>query len=152
MMKRVFFIVLDSFGVGAAPDAVAFGDATANTLKGVAETGKLHVPNLTRLGLGNVEGVTALPRVTTPLATVARLQEKSNGKDTTTGHWELMGLVSEVPMPTYPEGFPPEVIDAFREKTGYDVICNLPYSGTDVIRDYGQEHLDTGIGTGDMAV
>ena len=143
-MTRVFFIVLDSFGIGAAPDAAAFGDAGANTLKGVAATGKLNVPNLTALGLGTIDGVSTLPRVEKPLASVARLQEKSNGKDTTTGHWELMGLVSATPMPTYPEGFPPEVIEAFERATGYGTICNLPYSGTDVIRDYGEEHLKTG--------
>ena len=143
-MKRVFFIVLDSFGIGAAPDAAAFGDAGANTLAGVAKTGKLNVPNLTAMGLGTIDGVSALPRVEKPLASVARLQEKSNGKDTTTGHWELMGLVSETPMPTYPEGFPPEVVEAFERATGYGTICNLPYSGTDVIRDYGEEHLKTG--------
>jgi len=142
-MKRVFLIVLDSFGVGAAPDAAAFGDERANTLAGVAATGKLHLPTMTALGLGTVEGVHVLPAASAPTATVARLEEKSKGKDTTTGHWELMGLVSETPMPTYPDGFPAEVIEAFREKTGYDVICNLPYSGTDVIRDYGKEHLET---------
>ncbi|MBR7111532.1 MAG: phosphopentomutase [Clostridia bacterium] len=143
-MKRVFFIVLDSFGIGAAPDAADFGDVGANTLAGVAATGKLTLPNLTAMGLGNIDGVSALPRVTTPTASVARLREKSNGKDTTTGHWELMGLVSEAPMPTYPEGFPPEVTEAFEAKTGYGILCNLPYSGTDVIRDYGEEHLKTG--------
>lgn len=143
-MKRIFVIVLDSFGIGAARDAAAFGDATANTLSGIAKTGKLHVPTLTSLGLGNVDGVDAIARVDAPLASIARLREKSNGKDTTTGHWELMGLVSEHPMPTYPEGFPQALIDAFEAATGYGVLCNRPYSGTDVIRDYGKAHLETG--------
>ncbi len=143
-MKRVFVIVLDSFGIGAAPDAEAFGDGGANTLSGVARTGKLHIPHLTALGLGNIDGVDAVAAVPAPLSTVARLSEKSNGKDTTTGHWELMGLVSERPMPTYPEGFPPEVMDAFCAATGRGALCNRPYSGTDVIRDFGKEHLETG--------
>ena len=143
-MKRVFLIVLDSFGIGAARDAAAFGDATANTLAGVAKTDKLHIPTLLSLGLGNVDGVRAVPATNAPLASVARLMEKSNGKDTTTGHWELMGLVSKRPMPTYPEGFPPEVMDAFEAATGYATLCNRPYSGTDVIRDFGEEHLKTG--------
>lgn len=143
-MKRVFLIVLDSFGIGAAPDAAAFGDAGADTLSGVAQTGRLHVPHLTALGLGNIDGVRAIPAVPDPKATVARLRERSNGKDTTTGHWELMGLVSERPMPTYPNGFPPTVIDAFEAAVGRGTLCNLPYSGTDVIRDYGAAHLETG--------
>ncbi len=137
-------IVLDSFGIGAAPDAADFGDAGANTLRSIAATGLLSVPHMTAMGLGNMDGVEVIPSVDTPTATVARLQEKSRGKDTTTGHWEIAGLVSESPMPTYPNGFPDEVLEAFEGATGYGVICNLPYSGTDVIRDYGEEHLRTG--------
>lgn len=143
-MKRVFLIVLDSFGIGAAPDAAAFGDAGANTLASIAATGTLRVPTLARLGLGCIDGVDAVKRTDTPLASVMRLREKSRGKDTTTGHWEIAGIVSQTPMPTYPEGFPSEVIDAFRAATGREVLCNLPYSGTDVIRDYGDEHVRTG--------
>ncbi|MGM9647742.1 MAG: phosphopentomutase [Eubacteriales bacterium] len=144
MMKRVFLIVLDSFGIGAAPDAADFGDAGANTLGSVARTGKLHIPNLISMGLGNIDGVTAIPKTDAPKASYARLQEKSRGKDTTTGHWEIAGIVSERPMPTYPNGFPAEVMTAFEAAVGRGTLCNLPYSGTDVIRDYGEEHLKTG--------
>lgn len=144
MKKRIFLIVLDSFGIGAAPDAADFGDAGTNTLRSIAATGHLHVPHLTAMGLGNVDGVEVIPSVAAPTATVARLQEKSRGKDTTTGHWEMAGVISESPMPTYPHGFPAEVMEAFEKATGYGAICNLPYSGTDVIRDYGEEHLRTG--------
>ncbi len=143
-MKRVFLIVLDSFGIGAARDAAEFGDACANTLASVAKTGELHVPTLISLGLGNIAGVEAVAAAPAPRAAFARLAEKSRGKDTTTGHWELAGLVSNTPMPTYPEGFPPEVISAFEAAVGRGTLCNLPYSGTDVIRDYGAEHVETG--------
>lgn len=143
-MKRVFLVVLDSFGIGEAPDAGDFGDIGANTVKSVSESGALHIPNLISLGLGNVDGVSCIESTETPLATVARLREKSKGKDTTTGHWEIAGLISERAMPTYPDGFPPDVISAFEKAVGRGVLCNLPYSGTAVIRDYGAEHLRTG--------
>ncbi len=144
MSKRVFLIVLDSFGIGQCPDSEAFGDFGVNTLGTVCATGALHVPNMQRLGLGNIEGVEALPGVDAPIGSYARLREKSAGKDTTIGHWELTGLVSESPLPTYPEGFPEELLAPFRAATGRGVLCNKPYSGTDVIRDYGREHLATG--------
>ena len=144
MMQRVFLIVLDSFGIGAAPDASDFGDAGADTLRGIAGTGILHTPNLCDLGLGNIDGVTSIPGSSAPRATYARLQERSMGKDTTTGHWEMAGIISESPMPTFPNGFPKEFMDAFEAAVGRGTICNLPYSGTDVIRDYGSEHLETG--------
>ena len=143
-MKRVFLIVLDSFGVGALPDAKNFGDEKANTLKSIAETGTLNIPNMTKLGLGNIDGITAINGTKSPMGVYAKIRELSNGKDTTTGHWEIAGIVSENPMPTYPNGFPKELLEEFSKKVGRGVICNLPYSGTDVIRDYGQEHLDTG--------
>ena len=143
-MKRVFLIVLDSFGIGAAPDAADFGDAGADTLGSIARSGKLYIPTLTKMGLGNIDGVSAIEKAAAPTASVARLQEKSRGKDTTTGHWEIAGIISERPMPTYPSGFPREVLDAFEQAVGYGTLCNLPYSGTDVIRDYGEEHLKTG--------
>jgi len=143
-MKRVFLTVLDSFGIGEAPDAKDFNDAGANTLKSIASTGTLCIPNLLSLGLGNIEGVSSLPNVDSPKGSFARLRELSRGKDTTTGHWEIAGLISETPMPTYPNGFPAEVIDAFEKETGYRTLCNLPYSGTAVINDYGEEHLKTG--------
>lgn len=144
MTKRVFLIVLDSFGIGEAPDAADFGDAGANTIKGVSKTGILALPNLTSLGLGCIDGVTDVEKASTPTATYARLRERSKGKDTTTGHWEMAGVISKAPMPTFPEGFPKELIDAFEKEVGRKVICNLPYSGTDVIRDYGEEHVKTG--------
>ena len=144
MTGRVFVIVLDSFGIGAAPDAADFGDAGANTIKGVAGTGILSLPNMTSLGLGNIDGVDAIGKVENPKATYARLEERSRGKDTTTGHWEMAGIISESPMPTFPNGFPRELLDAFEAKVGRGTLCNLPYSGTDVIRDYGKEHVETG--------
>ena len=136
--------MLDSFGIGAAPDAADFGDAGTDTLGSIARSGKLHIPTLCRMGLGNIDGVSAIQKTADPVASVARLQEKSRGKDTTTGHWEIAGIISERPMPTYPNGFPQEVMTAFEEAVGYGTLCNLPYSGTDVIRDYGEEHLATG--------
>ena len=143
-MKRAFLIVLDSFGIGEAPDAADFGDKGASTVRSVFNTGKLNLPNMIEMGLGNIDGVEVLPVTERPTATVARLRELSLGKDTTTGHWEIAGLVSEKAMPTYPDGFPKEVMDAFEAAVGRGTLCNLPYSGTDVIRDYGEEHLKTG--------
>ena len=143
-MKRVFLIVLDSFGIGAMPDSESFGDVGVNTLAACATSSKLHIPNMIAAGLGNIDGVSCLPKAEQPVAAVARLTEASMGKDTTIGHWEIGGIVSDDPLPTYPNGFPQEVLDAFEAATGRGVLCNLPYSGTDVIRDYGQEQLDTG--------
>ncbi len=143
-IKRVFIIVLDSVGIGYAPDAADFGDYGANTMKRISASDKFNIPTLLSLGLGNIDGVDYLPTTDTPGAAVCRLRELSRGKDTTTGHWEMMGIVSEKPMPTYPEGFPAEVLDEFSRRTGRGVLCNLPYSGTDVIRDYGKAHEDTG--------
>ncbi len=142
--KRVFLIVLDSVGIGYAPDAADFGDLGANTMKRISESAEFNIPTLISLGLGNIDGVDYLPKVENPLAAVARIREKSRGKDTTTGHWEMMGIVSERAMPTYPDGFPAEILDEFSRRTGRGVICNKPYSGTDVIRDYGKAHCDTG--------
>ena len=143
-MKRIFLIVLDSFGIGAMPDSASFGDVGVDTLASCAATGKLVIPNMIAAGLGNIDGVTCLPRVEAPNGAVARLKERSMGKDTTIGHWEIAGVVSPNPLPTYPEGFPREVLDAFEAATGRGCLCNASYSGTDVIRDYGQEQIDTG--------
>ena len=143
-MKRIFLIVLDSFGIGAMPDAADFGDIDVNTLASCAASARLEIPNLIAAGLGNIDGVSCLPKTDAPVGAVARLTEKSMGKDTTIGHWEIAGIVSPDPLPTYPEGFPQEVLDAFSEATGRGCLCNLPYSGTDVIRDYGQEQLLSG--------
>ena len=142
-MKRVFLIVLDSFGIGAMPDSESFGDVGVNTLASCATSRELQIPNMIAAGLGNIEGVTCLPRGHVKGA-YARLQEASMGKDTTIGHWEISGIISPEPLPTYPDGFPQEVLDAFEAETSRGCLCNLPYSGTDVIRDYGQQQLDTG--------
>ena len=143
-MKRVFVIVLDSCGIGAQPDAAAFGDESPHTLRRIAASSHFSVPNLLQLGLGNIDGQDYLPATPTPTAAVARLGERSAGKDTTIGHWEMAGVISKYPLPTYPEGFPREVLAAFSAATGRGVLCNKPYSGTQVIADYGREHLRTG--------
>lgn len=142
--KRVFWIVLDSFGVGELPDAADFGDAGSNTLASCAATGKLNIPNMISLGLGNIEGISCIPKAENPKGAYCRMNEKSLGKDTTTGHWELAGLVSEKAFPTYPNGFPKEVVDMFKKETGLDLLCNKPYSGTQLLVDYGKEHIETG--------
>ena len=143
-MKRIFLIVLDSFGIGAMPDSEAFGDVGVNTLRSCATSAKLNIPTMISAGLANIDGVDCLAKTDAPTGAFARLQEASMGKDTTIGHWEIAGVVSPNPLPTYPNGFPEEVLKAFEEATGRGCLCNLPYSGTDVIRDYGQQHLDTG--------
>ncbi len=149
--RRVFLIVLDSFGIGEAPDAALFGDSTADTLAAVASSKKFSAPTLARLGLFNIDGQknkapigVCIPKDTEIGAAVMRLRELSMGKDTTIGHWEMAGIVSNEPLPTYPDGFPPEIIDAFKEATGRGVLCNKPYSGTDALNDYGEAHLETG--------
>ncbi len=144
MAKRVFLIVLDSFGIGELPDAADFGDKGANTLRSCFGTGKLDVPNMQSLGLFNIDGVEVGAKTTAPKAAYMRISERSKGKDTTTGHWEIAGLVSERAFPTYPNGFPDEVISRFEQATGRKVLCNKPYSGTKVIADYGQQHVETG--------
>lgn len=142
--KRVFLIVLDSLGAGEAPDAAAFGDTGAHTLRSIFRTGMLRIPTLQRLGIGNIAGLDFLGAVSRPAAAYGKMRERSAGKDTTIGHWEIAGHVSPRPMPTFPHGFPSDLLDRFRALTGRGVLCNLPYSGTDVIRDYGEEHLRTG--------
>ena len=143
-IKRVFVIVLDSFGIGREPDAEDFGDNVCNTLASLTTSAKFNVPNLKKLGLFNIDGVTCGEREANPLGSFARLRELSRGKDTTIGHWELAGIVSEQPMPTYPDGFPKDLITDMEKELGRKLICNLPYSGTKVIHDYGQEHEKTG--------
>lgn len=144
MNKRVFLIVLDSCGIGEEPDAAEYGDEGSNTLAACATSPYFHMPNLQNLGLFNIDGVDCWPKESSPTGAFGRLQEASKGKDTTIGHWEISGIYSPKPLPTYPEGFPEEVIREFEEKTGRRVLCNKPYSGTDVIRDYGKEHVETG--------
>ena len=144
MEKRVFLIVLDSFGIGAEPDAAAFGDEGTNTLGAIAKHPNFNCPNLQKLGLFNIDGVTAGEKTAAPTGSFARLQEQSMGKDTTIGHWEIAGVVSPNPLPTYPNGFPEEVLKPFREATGRGVLANAPWSGTEVIAKYGAEHMRTG--------
>ena len=142
--KRIFLIVLDSVGIGAEPDAAEYGDEGTNTLKSAATSQYFHMPNMESLGLFNIEGIDWHPSVPSPRAAVARMREASKGKDTTIGHWEISGIYSGRPLPTYPNGFPAEVLDEFTRRTGRGVLCNRPYSGTEVIKDYGDEHVKTG--------
>lgn len=150
MPKRVFVVVLDSFGIGEEPDAAAYGDEGSNTLCACATSGVLNIPNMTKLGLLNIDGAldsvydVDLKPIESPVGAYARMREKSAGKDTTVGHWEMAGVISPKKFPTYPDGFPQEVIEEFEQKTGRKVLCNKPYSGTDVIRDFGKEHIETG--------
>lgn len=141
-MKRAFIIVLDSVGIGALPDAHLWGDEGSNTLGAIRENANFRCPNLKKLGLFNVETVGG--GVEKPEGSFARLAELSKGKDTTIGHWEIAGIVSKNPLPTYPEGFPEEVIKEYEKRTGRKALCNKPYSGTEVIKDYGREHIETG--------
>lgn len=143
MIKRVFLIVLDSLGIGALPDAAKFGDEGSNTLKAISSSPHFSADNLGALGLFNIDGVD-FGRRQNVVGDYARLAEKSSGKDTTVGHWEIAGLVSEKPLPTYPDGFPDEIIKKFEKLTGRKTLCNKPYSGTEVIKDYGREHIETG--------
>lgn len=143
-MKRVFLIVLDSVGAGELPDAALFNDTGSNTLKSCYNTGHLVIPNMLDMGIGNIDGLSFLGSRSSQTAACCKLAEKSMGKDTTIGHWEIAGLVSEKPFPTYPNGFPDDVIDEFSRQTGRGVLCNKPYSGTVVINDYGDEHVKTG--------
>ena len=142
--KRIFLIVLDSVGIGAEPDAAEYGDEGTNTLKSAATSRYFHMPNMESLGLFNIDGIDWHPSVPSPRAAVARMREASKGKDTTIGHWEISGIYSGRPLPTYPDGFPQEVLDEFTRRTGRGVLCNRPYSGTEVIKDYGDEHVKTG--------
>ena len=144
MDKRVFLIVLDSFGIGEEPDAALFGDEGSNTLRSITGSEKFRADNLAKLGLFNIEGVGCGRPTAAPAGSFARLREKSMGKDTTIGHWEIAGVVSPKPLPTYPNGFPDDVIEEFKRRTGREVLCNKPYSGTELLRDYGEEHMKTG--------
>ena len=144
--RRVFLIVLDSLGVGALPEAEDFGDAGAHTLDHlVAAAGGLEVPRLVELGLGCVPGVTGVPAAEAPVASFGRCAERSAGKDTTTGHWEMMGVVLARRFPTFPHGFPSAILDELVSRTGLPgVLCNAPASGTEVIERFGPAHLETG--------
>ena len=143
-MKRIFLIVLDSCGAGQMPDSHLFGDVNVNTLRSCSSSPYLHIPNLRRCGLGNITGLDFLGKTEEPIGAYGRMAEKTMGKDTTIGHWELAGIVSSSPLPTYPEGFPEEILQPFRAATGRGVLANAPWSGTEVIRVYGQQHMQTG--------
>ena len=144
MAKRVFLIVLDSCGCGEMPDSADFGDAGSNTLRACTASSRLDIPTLSKMGIFNIDSVDCGTPVPAPTAAYGRMAEKSRGKDTTIGHWELAGLISPHPLPTFPDGFPADFIQAFEKKTGRKVLCNKPYSGTEVIRDYGREQKETG--------
>lgn len=157
MAKRVFLVVLDSFGIGEATDADKFNDASSNTLAAVCSYNNEYFPNLSKMGLFDIDGhndsriinyLNAQSEETKsanrPIGSYGRIRELSNGKDSTIGHWEMAGVYSPEPLPTYPDGFPQEIIDALKELTGRDILCNKPYSGTEVIKDYGDEHMKTG--------
>jgi phosphopentomutase len=143
-MKRVFLIVLDSVGIGEMPDAADYGDAGSNTIAAASRSPYFSMPNMRKLGFFNIDGVDIGEKESAPTGSYARMTETSKGKDTTIGHWEIAGVISPTPLPTYPNGFPREILDEFSAKTGRGVLCNKPYSGTDVIRDYGEEHMKTG--------
>ncbi|MCI8549036.1 MAG: phosphopentomutase [Lachnospiraceae bacterium] len=148
-MKRIFLMVLDSVGIGEMPDAKNYGDEGSNTLKACAGSVHYSMPNLERLGIGAIDGVRDWYPEKGKYAAgysgaVGRLAEASMGKDTTTGHWEIAGLISETPMPLFPHGFPKELLEEFEKRTGRGILCNRPYSGTDAIRDFGEEHMKTG--------
>jgi len=144
MGRRVFLIVLDSYGIGEAPDAERFGDVGCNTLRSITGSKEYDTPLMKKMGLFNIDGVDYMEGVPKALGAYARLTEQSAGKDTTIGHWEIAGVVSKNPLPTYPNGFPKKVLGKLSELTGRGVLCNKPYSGTDVIRDYGKQHMETG--------
>ena len=143
-IRRVFLIVLDSFGVGELPDAAEYGDAGSNTLATCAKEPGFALPTMQKLGLFNIDGIDLSLAIASPAGAYGKLAEASKGKDTTTGHWEICGLISEQAMPVYPNGFPDDLLSACSRRTGRGVLCNKPYSGTKVIADYGEEHLETG--------
>ena len=142
--RRVFLIVLDSYGIGELPDAALFGDAGCNTLRSIAASKEYATPLMKEMGLCNIDGVDYMGTTEEPIASYGRLAETSKGKDTTIGHWEIAGVISERPLPTYPDGFPQDLLDEFSRLTGRGVLCNKPYSGTEVIKEFGEEHIKTG--------
>ncbi|MBQ3601654.1 MAG: phosphopentomutase [Lachnospiraceae bacterium] len=149
-MKRVFLIVLDSVGIGEMPDASNYGDEGSHTVFAASHSKDFFMPNMKKLGFFQLDGMKVDKQhtwVNTKEAmqgAICRLSEKSKGKDTTTGHWEIAGMISEEPMPTFPDGFPRDLIERFEERTGRKILCNKPYSGTEVIKDFGKEHMETG--------
>ena len=146
MINRVIFMVIDSVGIGEMPDAEAFGDKGCNTLRSISTTeGGIHIPHLEAMGMGNIDGIDYLKKAESATGTVARVGEASRGKDTTTGHWEIAGLRIDTPFQTYPDGFPPRVMDLFEERIGRKTLCNKPASGTEILVELGEEHMKTGM-------
>lgn len=145
MIKRIIWIILDSVGMGELPDADKFGDVGSNTIVNTyKKLGGFHIPNLINLGLGNIEGMKELPKATNPLGCYGRFGEKSNGKDTVTGHWEMVGVYTKKPFPTFPNGFPKEVIEEFIKRIGTNILGNKVASGTIILDELGEEHIKTG--------
>ena len=142
--RRVFLIVLDSYGIGELPDAADFGDEGSNTLRSIVKSKEYDTPLMKKMGLFNIDGVDYVEGVEKPMGTYGRFAEVSKGKDTTIGHWEIAGIISERPLPTYPEGFPQELLEEYSRQTGRGILCNKPYSGTEVIKEFGEEHMKTG--------
>ena len=142
--RRVFLIVLDSFGIGELPDAAEFGDVGSNTLGSITKSAEYDTPLMKEMGLFNIDGIDYEEGVEKPIASFGRLAEVSKGKDTTIGHWEIAGIISDRPLPTYPEGFPEDLLKEYSRLTGRGILCNKPYSGTEVIKEFGEEHLKTG--------
>lgn len=144
-MKRAIVIVMDSVGMGELPDAPKYGDVGSNTLGNIAfQIEEFKLPNLEKMGLGNIDGIVGFERCSNPVGSFGRMNEKSAGKDTTTGHWEMMGIILTNPFPTYPDGFPKEIIEAFEETIGSPILGNIPASGTKIIEKLGLKHMKTG--------
>jgi len=145
MERRAILLILDGVGVGELPDAANYGDEGSNTLVNMAKAvGGLNLPTLQRMGLGNIAQIEGVPPTDEPIACYGKMREISAGKDTTTGHWEIAGVIRTKPFPTYPNGFPPEIIEAFEQAIGRKVLGNKPASGTAIIEELGEEHLRTG--------
>ncbi len=143
--KRIVLMVLDSAGIGEMPDAAAWGDAGADTLGNILKSRKVNLPNLQKLGLGNIRPLADLPAIDSPIGSYGKCTLKSNGKDTTTGHWEMAGIILEKAFPTFPDGFPPRILDQFTALAGVPgVLGNIPASGTEIIKTLGEEHIKTG--------
>lgn len=142
MFKRIFLIVLDSVGIGEAPDAIDYGDVGSNTIKSISESKEFKCVTLKEMGLFNVDGIDYMEKYPNPIAAYGKCEEQSKGKDTTTGHWEMMGIISSKPFPTYPNGFPDDIIEEFSKRTGRKILVNKPYSGTEVIKDFGKQAVD----------
>ncbi len=145
MIERVTVIVLDACGIGEAPDSEAFGDSGSNTIVHTAQAvGGLHCPNMERLGLGHLDQIPGVSAIPDPVGSYATMREQSAGKDSTSGHWELMGLVLDTAFPVYPDGFGPHILDPFKAQTGRGVLGNCPASGTEIIKELGDRHCATG--------